>query len=124
MDTESDSIRVICSDLKEHARIELPVFVDDIGSTFAALGAEPAMLDAANNEESPLRFKLSSLPANSSTTTASVVHKNGLLLRVRRSRKNPEDTSCTVLGIVPKSHVFNNLADYKVRLAVILPVFQ
>jgi hypothetical protein len=114
MEGESEPIRVVCSELKEYARIELPAFVNDIDSTFAALGAESAVLAANNNEDSPLQFKLSSLPANSSTTTASVVHKNGLLLRVRRSRKNPENTSCTVLGIVPKSHIFNNLADYKV----------
>ena len=106
-------------DLKELSRIELPCFINDADRAIAAIGGEDTVAETIRQNATALHFQLSSLPTNGSNLSASIVKKNGILLKIRRPKGYPEKATCEVVGSVPSSYVFNSLADYK----VILPYF-
>jgi hypothetical protein len=108
------NLRVSNADLREFARIELPAFEDDVNKAVQAVGGDHAVAEAVQATPGELHFNLIALSSPSATLTSSTVNKNGLLLRIRRQRANPANTSWEVLGTVPRSLVFDSLVDYKV----------
>jgi hypothetical protein len=108
------NLRVSNADLREFARIELPAFEDDANKAVQAVGGEHGVAEAVQATQGELHFNPIALSSPSATLTSSTVNKNGLLLRIRRQRANPANTSWEVLGTVPRSLVFDSLVDYKV----------
>ena len=102
--------------LRELIRVELPCLMKDEEKAINLLGGMSAINDAAKDTDNSLQFKISTFNSNGSTVSATTVHKNGILLKLRRRKDDHTQTECSVLGAVPRSYVFNNLCDYKVIL--------
>lgn len=116
-DNGTDQLHFRYVGLKELSRIELPSFESDMASAVRAVGGEQRIAEAIQLQQIPLQYNLTEGCIPSSVINATPVNKNGFLVRIRRERANPTNTTCELLGAVPKSYVFNALADYKVNVA-------
>lgn len=110
----TDRLHFLYVGLKELSRIELPAFETDVPSAVHAVGGEQRIAEAVQLQQIPLQYNLAEGCIPSSVINATTVNKNGFLVRIRRERANPANTSCELIGAVPKSYIFNALADYKV----------
>lgn len=113
------SVHILCSTLPSFSRIELPCFVQDSEKSLELLGGLSLVDSAIKDSNNVLHFTFPSENVNKTRIVASVVHKNGFLIKIRRKKTQGGavaiESSSTVIGAVTKSFVFNNLADYEVR---------
>lgn len=117
----SDVIKISYADLKLLTRVELPCFVGEPDKAFATMGGEDTVCNTLRDSTNQLQFRFPADNVNRSSLVASSVNKNGILLRYRRPKRSadsqasqPNKIVCEVMGGVPRSLVFNNLADYQV----------
>lgn len=114
------SVHVLCSTLPSFSRIELPCFVQDSEKSLELLGGLSLVDSAIKDSNNVLHFTFPSENVNKTRIVASVVHKNGFLIKIRRKKTQGGavaiESSSRVIGAVTKSFVFNNLADYEVGL--------
>lgn len=123
--TPTDCIRITYADLKQLTRVELPCFINDPEQAFAAMGGRETVNNTLKDSTNQLQFRFPAENINRSSLTASSMNKNGILLRFRRPKQSsslaegpPSEVLCDVVGGVPRSLVFNNLADYQVCISI------
>ena len=118
------TIQVVCGEVPEISRLELPCFVQSGEKALDCLGGKDTVCEAMKDSESALQFKYPTAEITQTQIAASLVHKNGLLLRIRRKKASagnvqPSDTTCEIVGKVSRSFNFDNLADYQVYFSLL-----
>lgn len=114
-------VRAVCGEIPEISRLELPCFVQSNDKALDCLGGKDSVCEAIRDSESTLQFKYPTTDLTQTQIGASLVHKNGLLLKIRRKKPTAggvqsTSTTCEIVGKVSRSFNFDSLADYQVSL--------
>ena len=114
MEEAEGSFKFTFNDMKTLTRVEMPCFTDDLQKCYDMMGGEDMVSDILKDNAVPLQFRFPTDNMNKSNLSASTINKNGFLLRIRRPKSGQQPSTIEVVGAVPKSHVFDNIADYQV----------
>lgn len=116
-DTVSDSTNICVSygSVDSLLRVELPVIQQNLSKAVASVGGDSALTEVSTDPSHQLHYSTKD-GKGSLALGSSLTNKNGLLIRLRRRKSQPEHTECEVLGAIQHSHAFTSLADYKVRI--------
>jgi hypothetical protein len=116
MSNTNCSIQINVGDLKELISVELPCFVKSSKTAIEMLGGDAALQSAFDNNTSScsLQFRFPTKDQTRHNIQGCPIGRQGVLIKIRRKKTDPDNMSVEVLGCVNKTFLFNNPADYQV----------